>query len=86
MKNTKNVTYKPRKEKPSDTKCYKWMVDNGWKQKSNWKDIQKAFQWVFNNQIDCRFSDSYFSPINCFIFMYTPNQSLWQNVTNISVD
>lgn len=66
-----------RKKKPSDTKCYKWMVDNGWKQKSNWKDIQKAFQWVFNNQKTCEFDDWYGNPISVFLFYMTPDRNVW---------
>lgn len=65
-----------RKKKPSDTKCYKWMVDNGWKQKSNWKDIQKAFQWVFKNQEKCNFEDGYRRPDCLFFFAKTPEADM----------
>jgi hypothetical protein len=69
-----------RKKKPSDTKCYKWMLDNGWKQKSNWKDIQKAYQWVFNNQNYCEFSDYYGPPVGAFMFSFTPDRDLWYSI------
>lgn len=69
----------PRKKKPSDAKCYKWMVDNGWKEKSNWKEIQKAYQWVFNNQEECAFTDDYWHPSAIFFFYRTPDYALWFN-------